>query len=101
MAAWVPPGKQTFVGIDGAPLAGGFLHHYVPGGSVRKDTWQDYEQVTLNTNPIELDERGQCMVFGNGAYRQVLEDVDGNEIWDRNTTVGPNPTILSAGAIFG
>lgn len=100
-ASWVPPGKQTFVDINGVPLNGGFVHMYVPGGSVRKDTWQDYDQNALNTNPIVLDSRGQCMIWGNGAYRQRLTDSAGNEIWDKNTTVGPQPTILSAGTIFG
>lgn len=101
MASWVPPGKQTFVDLNGVPLAHGFVHHYIPGGSTRKDTWQDYDETVLNTNPIQLDERGQCIIWGLGSYRQVLTDVDGNEIWDRNTTVGPQPTILSAGTIFG
>lgn len=100
-ASWVPPGKQTFVDENGEPLVGGLVHMYVPGGSVRKDTWQDYDQASLNTNPIILDARGQCMIWGNGAYRQRLTDALGNEIWDRNTTVGPQPTILSAGSIFG
>lgn len=99
--AWLPPGKQTFVDENGEPLAGGFVHHYIPGTDTRKDTWQDYDQNALNTNPIVLDERGQCMIWGSGSYRQVLEDVDSNEIWDRNTRVGEQPNILSGGSIYG
>lgn len=100
-AAWLPPGKQTFVGLDGTPLVGGFVHHYVPGTSTRKDTWQDSDQSALNTNPIVLDERGQCLIWGTGGYRQVLTDADGNEIWDRPTTVGfQADVVLAAGAIF-
>lgn len=101
MAGWVPPGKQTFVDQNGAPLVSGYVHHFIPGTSTRKDTWQDYDQVSLNTNPILLDERGQCVIFGNGNYRQRLTDAAGNEIWDRNTTVGATPVVLSSGAIFG
>ena len=81
MTGFVPPGKQTFVDEEGVPLAGGFLHHYVPGSSVRKDTWQDYDEAALNTNPIVLDARGQCIIYGNGKYRQRLTDADANEIW--------------------
>src|SRR6185369_9225501 len=101
MASWLPPGKQTFVDLNGVPLVDGFVHHYIPGTSTRKDTWQNYDENTLNTNPIVLDERGQCMIFGNGSYRQVLQDADGNEIWDRNTTVGPIEVVLAAGSLFG
>lgn len=101
MAGWLPPGKQTFVDEDGAPLVGGFVHHYRPGGSTRKDTWQDYDQDTLNTNPIVLDDRGQAIIFGTGNYRQRLTDADGVEIWDRNTSIGAGSETLSAGAIYG
>lgn len=101
MVGFLPPGKQTFVDENGVPLAGGFVHHYIPGGSVRKDTWQDYDQTSLNTNPIVLDARGQCMIFGSGKYRQRLTDSAGNEIWDRNTLVGDNTVTLSAGQIYG
>lgn len=101
MAGWLPPGKQTFVDLNGAPLVDGLLHHYIPGTSSRKDTWQDYDQNTLNTNPIVLDERGQAIIYGNGNYRQVLQDADGNEIWDRNVSASVGSNSLAAGAIFG
>jgi hypothetical protein len=102
VAAFLPPGRQTFVDTAGKPLAGGFVYHYIPATSTAKDTWQDYTQTVLNSNPIELDENGQCMIFGNGAYRQRLEDVDHNEIWDRVTTAGnQNAQTLAAGSIFG
>lgn len=84
-AFWVPPGKQTFVDADGKPLVGGFVYHYVPATSTLKDTWQDPDQMSLNTNPIVLDARGQADIWGIGMYRQVLQDADGNEIWNRDT----------------
>lgn len=101
MAGWLPPGKQTFVDDDGHPLAGGLLHHYIPGTDTRKTTWQDYDQTAANTNPIELDERGQAIIYGNGRYRQVLQDADGVEIWDRNVSAGSGSNSLSSGTIFG
>lgn len=101
MAGWLPPGKQTFVDENGKPLEGGFVSHYVPGTSVRKDTWQDYDQDALNTNPIVLDMRGQAVIFGNGSYRQVLQAADGTTIWDRNVVAGTGSNSLASGAIFG
>lgn len=101
MAGWLPPGKQTFVDDAGNPLVGGFLSHYIPGTDARKDTWQDYDQTVLNTNPIVLDERGQAMIYGNGKYRQVLQDSALNTIWDRNVTAGSGSNALAAGTIYG
>lgn len=101
MAGWLPPGKQTFVDDDGHPLVGGFLSHYIPGTDTRKDTWSDYNQTVLNTNPIVLDERGQAIIFGNGNYRQVLQDAGGATIWDRNVSAGPGSNVLANGALFG
>lgn len=101
-AVVLPPGKQTFVGPDGVPLAGGKVYHYTPGTLVKKDTWQDYGQAALNTNPIVLDLNGQAVIFGVGNYRQRVEDSAGNEIWDRNTTTGVLTDItFASSAIFG
>lgn len=102
-AAWVPPGKQTFVDpVTGEALAFGYVFHYVPGTDVKKDTWQDYDRDALNMNPIVLDENGQCIIWGDGNYRQVLMDAAQNVIWNVNTTVGNQAdNVLSQGAIMG
>lgn len=101
-AAWLPPGKQTFVGLNGEPLVGGTIEHFVPGTDDLKDTWQDYDQTAFNDNPLTLDERGQCIIYGVGNYRQVVRDADGTVVWDRDTTVGVQGNIvLAQGAIFG
>jgi hypothetical protein len=75
MARWLGPGKQTFYIINDAgvpvPDVGGLLYHYEPGGDTPKDTWQDPEENALNTNPVVLDEFGQCQIFGVGLYRQL------------------------------
>lgn len=102
-AAWVPPGKQTFVDpVTGEALAFGYVFHYVPGTDVRKDTWQDYDRLALNLNPIVLDEYGQCIIWGDGNYRQVLMDAAQNVIWNVNTTVGNQAdNVLAQGSIMG
>lgn len=56
---------------------------YIPNTLVIKNTWQNAAQTVLNTDPIVLDARGQCIIFGSGAYRQILKDVLGNTIWDQ------------------
>ena len=84
-ATFVPPGKQTFVDINGKPLAGGTIAMCVPATLTPKNSWQDAGQTILNTNPIVLDSRGQAIIFGTGSYRQILSDSNGNLIWDEVT----------------
>lgn len=90
-ATLLPPGMQTFVDANGAPLAGASVQFYIPGTTTPKDTYQDAAQTTLNTNPVILDSSGRAVIFGVGAYREILKDVNGNLIWDQQTgdaTVG-------------
>lgn len=79
------PGKWQFVDINGEPLVAGKVYHYYPGGTTPRDTYQNYAGTILNSNPITLDSRGQAPIWGSGRYRQIVEDADGNEIWDRET----------------
>jgi len=75
---------------------------YTPLTLVFKDTWTDADQGSLNTNPIVLDSRGQAIIYGVGAYRQILTDADGNTIWDaeisgfQDSVFGPQVTVASA-----
>lgn len=83
----LPNGKTQFEYITGAPLVGGTVELYIPGGLVPKNSWQDYDQTILNDNPLTLDARGQAIIWGSGRYRQIVKDSLGNEIWDRETAV--------------
>jgi len=100
----LPNGKQQFCDGNGQPYASGQVFFYVPNTTTFKNTWSDPEKVNLNTNPVQLDLNGEAVIFGDGEYRQVLKDVNGNQIWDQLTiqyiTVGgdlsgtlPNPTV--------
>lgn len=82
----LPNGKSQFVDINGAPLVGGFVYHYVLDSDTPKDTYQDIEGTIPNSNPIVLDERGQAAIWGNGNYRQRVLDSLGNEVWDVATS---------------
>lgn len=81
----LPNGKQQFLDQNGDPLAFGKVYFYIPATLTPKNTWQDIGQVTLNTNPITLDLSGEAVIFGTGAYRQIVKDSLGNTIWDQLT----------------
>jgi hypothetical protein len=82
----LPNGKSQFIDVNGAPLVGGFVYHYVLDTDTPKDTYQDIDGEILNSNPIVLDERGQAAIWGTGNYRQRVLDSLGNEIWDVATS---------------
>lgn len=83
----IPNGEQVFVDANGEPLALGTVGMYVPNTMTEKDTWQDRDHVALNTNPITLDAAGRCVIWGTGAYRQIVLDHLGNTVWDKITLV--------------
>jgi hypothetical protein len=85
LATLLPNGRQVFLDANGRPLAGGLVYHYIPGTTTAKDTWQDAGQVALNTNPIVLDAAGAAIIFGSGAYRQVVNDQFDAVIYDQLT----------------
>lgn len=76
----------------GEPLAGGKLYTYAAGTSVQKNTFKDALGLTLNTNPIILDDVGICQLFIladesdtadddlKGGYRFILKDKNDVEI---------------------
>lgn len=84
-ATLLPNAEQQFIDENGAPYAGGQVFHYVPNTTTLKDTFQDPAGTILNTNPIVLDSAGRAIIFGTGAYRQILFDNAMNMIWDRLT----------------
>lgn len=77
----IPP-QFVFQDADGKPYAGGKLYTYTPGTLSQKNTWQDPAQSILNTDPVVLDARGACVVYGDGDYRLILTDADNNQIFD-------------------
>lgn len=84
-ATLLPNGEQTFLDAGGAPLAGGKVYFYAPGTTTPKNTYQDSLQAISNLNPVALDAAGRAIIYGNGAYRQVVKDALGNVIWDQIT----------------
>ncbi|MGO4763808.1 hypothetical protein AB4120_14825 [Cupriavidus sp. 2KB_3] len=97
----VPPPKLAFEDSYGKPLVGGKLYAYDAGTSTPKNTYQDLAQTSANTNPIILDARGECIVYGTGNYRLVLKDANDNQIWDRDNVAAPGNTGLPSGGASG
>jgi hypothetical protein len=100
-ATFIPPGEQTFLDDNGSPLAGGSVYFYIPNTTTLKNTWSDVNQTTLNTNPVVLDAGGRAIIYGNGAYRQIVKDSDGNTIWDRYTSDSSSSTSSWGGTSTG
>lgn len=75
---------------------------YVPLTLTPQNTWKDAGQTILNTDPIVLDSRGQAIIYGTGAYRQIVKDSLGNLIYDAEiadfqaSVFGPSQSIASA-----
>lgn len=70
---------QRYFDANGIPLAGGKLFSYVAGTSTPQATYTDATLATPNPNPVILDGTGSAPVWlGPGAYKFVLQDVNGN-----------------------
>jgi hypothetical protein len=101
MAKIIPNGLQQFFDADGVPLAGGHVYMYVPSSTTPKDTWQEAGETTLNSTPIDLDSAGRALIYGNGVYRQVVQDVNLVGIWDLEVSVFETSPVLWGGTATG
>src|SRR6185437_3689678 len=63
-------------------------YFYVPGTNTFKSTWFNSAATNQyqNTNPVTLDINGCAVIYGTGSYREVLQDANGDTIWDQITT---------------
>ncbi|HEY4354890.1 MAG TPA: hypothetical protein VGN16_04010 [Acidobacteriaceae bacterium] len=91
---------QKFFDNNGDPLVGGLLYTYEAGTSNKTATWKDSGggMGAQNTNPIELDFRGECRLWIDPAlaYKFILSpqgdsDPPSKPIWTvDNITAGPS-----------
>lgn len=95
-ASLLPNGEQQFIDGNGVPYAGGSVYFYIPNTATPKNTWQNSGETILNTNPVILDAAGRAIIYGDGDYRQVLQDSLGNTVWDQLTTSFINQAQLTA-----
>lgn len=108
MTSLLPNGMQVFLDENGAPLASGTVWFYELDGVTPKDTWQDPDEDTLNTNPVELDAAGRATIWGSGWYRQIVrkesvtaDPEDGELVWDKTTYGSETNTIVMECTVDG
>jgi hypothetical protein len=92
-----PTPKLQFFDLNGAPLLGGLLYTYAAGTTTPLVTYTDSTGVSLNTNPITLDSRGEANVWlGAASYKLALYTSVGVLIWtvDNIRIVGVAVTAL-------
>lgn len=82
IGAILPKGKTQFLDGTGVPLAGGSVAFYIPATTTQLATYQDQALSIANPNPVTLDANGEAMIWGYGSYRQIVQDSDGNTLWD-------------------
>jgi hypothetical protein len=81
-AALSPAPKLQFFDSNGNPLTGGKVYTYAAGTTTPLSTYVDAGGVTVNTNPIILDVRGEASIWLDGAaYKFVLRNANDTLIW--------------------
>jgi len=73
-------------------LVGGLMFYFEAGTSDPKATFSDQAETIQNTHPVVLDSEGRLPnVFFTGTAKQVLEDANNVQIWERDN-VGDSDT---------
>lgn len=89
MASLTPSPYMQFFATDGTPLAGGLLYTYNAGTTTPLATYTDSTGNTENTNPVQLDSRGEAAVWlGSSLYYMVLKTSTGTQIWTADNVGG-------------
>lgn len=83
MAFLAPLLKQHFEDENGNPLSGGFVYTYVANSTTPIATYLDPDAESANENPIELDSRGECVIYiqQGTAYKFVVQNADEETIY--------------------
>ena len=90
LKAWNP--------TTGAPLAGGKLYSFYPGGETPKNTYSDSGLTTANKNPVILDVYGEADVYLNGSTKLVLKTSADISVWTMDSVTTPNDYFIDAAA---
>lgn len=84
---------------DGDPLAGGKIHTYIAGTSVRLATYNSPDGSIPNTNPVILDGAGRTKIFfGARRYKLILTDSEDNVIDTQDDVDGTDAEVNSTPA---
>jgi hypothetical protein len=82
-SGYIPNGRQQFYDAVGRALVGGRVFTYKPATLIPVTTYRDQTLSTPNTNPIILDGAGFADIYSASDIRQIVQDQNGNVIWDR------------------
>src|SRR6185436_15386049 len=103
-----PTPRSQFFDNNGRPAVGYQLFTYEAGTSTKLSTYTDNTTSTPNTNPIELDYRGEAEIWipPNVAYKLVFarpDDTDppANPIWSVDDLVSSQLVTLYGGLDTG
>lgn len=103
-----------FRGLDANvnPVRLGKLYTYEAGTLTPKDTYTDASGLIANENPVNLDAEGYPdsggLWLGSGAYKFILKDADGAEVWpvpldnitgDAENTFGQDVVALDSNTV--
>ena len=97
-ATLLPNAVQSFTDNNGKPLANGNVYFYVPSTTTPKTTWTTSNEagpVQPQPVPLGISGRPASPIYGDGAYRQIVQDQFNNVIWDyvtASTGSGSGPT---------
>jgi hypothetical protein len=87
---------------NGDPLVGGLLSTYLSGTTTLKSTYTDATLATPNTNPVQLNARGEAQVWlGSNAYTFVLKTAAGVTVWSIDGVTDPKLDVFAALAVSG
>lgn len=73
-----------FVDLNGVPYVNGALYFYITGTDTPQNTYADVGLTTPNSNPVIANAAGlfpSIWLGSANAYKVVLEDQYGNQIW--------------------
>lgn len=82
--------KFQFSDADGAPLALGTVTTYITNTTTPATTWKNKALNSANTNPIQLDANGECVIWLDPevVYTFVLKNAAGSTIWTTDNIAG-------------
>ena len=93
--------RYQFSSSTGVPLALGTLTVYLANTTTPTDTWQDSALSTLNTNPVQLDSSGSCVLWldSTKSYKFILKNAAGATQWTQDNVSGA-ASVASLTGIF-
>lgn len=76
----MPTGRQRYFTNGGAVASKHKLYTYAAGTNTPKATFTDAAGTIPHANPIELDLKGEALIYWSGAYKVDLKAPDGTQI---------------------